>query len=98
MALATYLQEGTPCDLKGGKLVIGFSKENSFARDFLNSKDNLKFIDELFTETLSMPISIELKVIEKENTSAKQEEPVVKSALEMFGGRVVKEWPNAQKK
>ena len=29
--------------------------------------------------------------------SALLEEPVVRAALEMFGGKVVKEWPNAQK-
>jgi len=97
MALATYLQEGTPCEFKAGRLVIGFSKENIFAKDFLNTKESLKLIEELFSEKLNAPISVGLKIIEKSGSDIKQEEPVVRTALEMFGGKVVKEWPNAQK-
>jgi len=97
MALATYLQEGTPCEFKGGKLVIGFSKENTFARDCLNSKENLKFIEELFSEKLNASISVNFKIVDKVSSGIKQEEPVVRTALEMFGGKVIKEWPNAQK-
>ena len=97
MALATYLQEGTPCEFKGGRLVIGFSKENIFAKDFLNSKENLKFLDDLFSEKLNASIFVSFKIVEKADSVVKQEEPVVRSALEMFGGKVVKEWPNAQK-
>jgi len=97
IALATYLQEGTPCEFKTGRLVIGFSKENAFARDCLNSKENLKLIEELFSEKLNAPVSVSFKIVEKADAGVKQEEPVVRSALEMFGGKVIKEWPNAQK-
>jgi DNA polymerase-3 subunit gamma/tau len=97
MALATYLQDGTPCEFKAGRLVIGFSKENTFAKDSLNSKENLKFLEELFSEKLNAPVNINFKTIEKADSGIKQEEPVVRTALEMFGGKVVKEWPNAQK-
>ncbi len=97
MALATYLQDGTPQEFKNGKLVIVFSKENAFACDCLNSKENLKFIDALFTEKLNTQVNMHFKVIEKHAANIKQEEPVVRTALEMFGGKVVKEWPNAQK-
>jgi len=97
MALASYLQEGMPCEFKAGRLVIGFSKENSFAKDCLESKENLKFIDELFSEKLNTSIYVNFKIIEKAAAGIKTEEPVVRTALEMFGGKVVKEWPNAQK-
>jgi len=97
MALATYLQEGTPCEFKAGRLVIGFSKENTFAKDCLNTKENLKFIDELFSEKLNAPVNVNFKTVEKAHAAVKQDEPVVRTALEMFGGKVVKEWPNAQK-
>jgi hypothetical protein len=95
MALASYLQEGTPCEFKGGKLVIGFSKENTFACDCLSSKENSRFIEELFSERLNIPVTVNFKIVDKVGST--QEEPVVRSALEMFGGKVVKEWPNAQK-
>jgi len=97
MALATYLQEGMPCEFKAGRLVIGFSKENTFAKDCLNTKENLKFIEEAFSEKLNASITVNFKIIDKVDVVVKQEEPVVKTALEMFGGKVVKEWPNAQK-
>ena len=97
MALATYLQEGMPSEFKANRLVIGFSKENVFAKDFLDSKENLRCIEEVFSEKLNAPVAVVLKMMEKADPGIKQEEPVVKSALEMFGGKVVKEWPNAQK-
>jgi hypothetical protein len=97
MALATYLQDGTPCEFKEGRLVIGFAKENTFAKDCLNTKDNLRFIEDLFSEKLNATVSVSFKTIEKASADIKHEEPVVKSALETFGGKVVKEWPNAQK-
>ena len=97
MALATYLQEGTPCEFKAGRLVIGFSKENTFAKDCLSSKENSRFIEDLFSEKLNSPTTVTFKIVEKEGFTKKPEEPVVKSALEMFGGKVIKEWPNAQK-
>jgi DNA polymerase-3 subunit gamma/tau len=97
MALATYLQEGTPCEFKNGKLVIGFTKESTFARDCLNSKENLRFLEELFSKKLNASILVDFKIVEKADSAIKQEEPVVRTALEMFGGKVIKEWPNAQK-
>jgi DNA polymerase-3 subunit gamma/tau len=97
MALATYLQEGTPCEFKSGKLVIGFPKENTFARDCLNTKENLKFIEELFSEKLNAPVVVIFKTVDKIDAGIKQEDPVVRTALEMFGGKVVKEWPNVKK-
>jgi DNA polymerase-3 subunit gamma/tau len=97
MSLATYLQEGTPCGFKAGRLMIGFGQGNGFAKDFLSSKDNLRFIENLFSEMLGNSVGIDLKTIEKEAAAPKHEEPVVKSALETFGGKVVKEWPNAKK-
>jgi DNA polymerase-3 subunit gamma/tau len=97
MALATYLQEGSPCELKSGRLVIGFAKESSFAQEFLNAKENIKLIEDLFSERLGGEIFVTFKTVDKSLSAPKQEEPVVKAALEMFRGKVVKQWPNEQK-
>jgi len=97
MALATYLQEGAPHEFKAGRLTIGFPKESSFAKDYLNTKENVRFIEGVFSEKLNTTIVVSYKTAEKEEAVVRQQEPVVKSALEMFGGKVVKEWPNAQK-
>lgn len=98
MALATYLQDGMPNEFKSGKLIIGFSKANAFSCDTLSAKDNLRFIENLLSETLNQTVSIVFKIVEHDVSGAIHEEPVVRSALQMFGGKVVKEWPNAQKK
>ena len=97
MSLATYLQEGAPCEFKAGRLVIGFAEGSKFAKESLDTKENLKFLEGAFSEKLNAPILVSLKIVEKAGPGVKQEEPVVRSALEMFGGKVVKEWPNAQK-
>ncbi len=97
MALATYLQDGTPLEFKAGRLTIGFAKENAFAKECLNSKENLKLIEDIFAEKINASVMITFKIIEKADTVVKEQEPVVTSALQMFGGKVVKEWPNAQK-
>jgi len=97
MALATYLQDGMPCEFKQGRLTIAFAKENTFAKECLDTKENLRFIEEVFSEKLNVPVSVNFKIADKVAGSVKQEEAVVKATLEMFGGKVVKEWPNAQK-
>ncbi|MDE1920421.1 MAG: DNA polymerase III subunit gamma/tau [Candidatus Omnitrophica bacterium] len=96
MAVATYLQEGAPCEFKAGRLVIAFPKESVFAKDCLNTKENLKFLEELFSERLNCPVSISFKTAEKSAPVIKQEEPAVRAALEAFGGKVVREWPNTR--
>jgi hypothetical protein len=97
MALATYLQEGTPCEFKQGTLTVCFTKENTFAKESLDRKENVKFIEGVFSEKLNASIIVNFKIADKLAPVIKQEEAVVKSALEMFGGKVVKEWPNGQK-
>ena len=97
MALATYLQDGMPCEFNQGRLTIAFTKENAFAKECLDSKENLKFIEEVFSEKLNAPIFVNFKIVDKAGGGVKHQEAVVKATLEMFGGKVVKEWPNEQK-
>jgi DNA polymerase-3 subunit gamma/tau len=97
MSLATYLQEGVPCEFQGGKLVVGFSKENAFALESLTNKENTRFLEDVFSEKLNEPMSIIFKVMDKGGAQSKLEEPVIKSVLQTFGGKVVKEWPNTKK-
>ena len=97
MALATYLQEGVPYEFKQGRLTIALAKENAFAKECLESKENLKFLEEVFSEKLNIPVFVNFKIVNKTEDGIKQQEGVVKTTLEMFGGKVVKEWPNGQK-
>ncbi len=90
MSVATFLQEGSPFELKGSRLTIAFSKEAGFQKEALEHKENLQLLEKVFSEKLQGKVSIELKVIE--NYKPEDEEPIVKSALKTFKGKVVNKW------
>ena len=92
MSLATYLQDGIPYAFKDGKLTIGFNKDHKFQMECLSTKENVALIEKVLTERFGATIFVQAKIVE--GVPVKQEEPVVKNALKMFGGEVVKEWHN----
>ncbi len=94
MSLATYLQDGVPHSFKEGKLTIAFAKDHSFQKECLEQKENSLLIEQVFSQKLGAPIFIGFKIADltASSASAEPEEPVLKNALEMFGGKVVKEW------
>ncbi len=93
MSMATYLQDGFPSSYKDGKLVIGFTNDHSFAMEFVGAKDNLIIIEKVISERFNTPVGVSVRI--DDGATKKVEAPVVKNVLEMFGGEVVKEWPNA---
>ncbi len=92
MSLATYLQDANPHIFKDGVLTVGFLKEHHFAKESLEIKDNLALVEKIFSEKLGKTIRIALKVINE--SIPKEDQPVVRDALHMFGGKIVKEWHN----
>ena len=90
--MATYLQEGFPSTYKEGRLTIGFTKDHVFAMEFVAAKENVAIIEKVIQERFKAPITVTVRI--DDTMPKKVEEPVVKNALEMFGGEVVKEWPN----
>lgn len=92
MSLATYLQEANPSSFKDGFLTIGFLKEHRFAKESLDVKDNMFLVEKIFTEQLGSTIHLTVKFIDE--SIPKESQPIVDDALNMFGGKVVKEWHN----
>lgn len=92
MSVATFLQDGVPHAYKDGKLTIGFTPEHAFQMQCLSAKESLALIEKVLSERLGGNIIIALKAIE--GSSIKEDAPLVKNALEMFGGEVIKEWHN----
>lgn len=92
MSVATYLQDGTPIACINGTITVGFTKDHAFQMDCLSTKDNLALIEKVLQERFGGPMTVALKTVAA--LPAKKDEPVVKNVLEMFGGEVVKEWPN----
>ena len=97
MSLATYLREASPCGYKDGELAIGFLPANTFGKNSVGSKDNLALVEKAFSAKLSRRINVMLKTIDESQAPAKESQPIVKDAIEMFGGKVVKEWHNESK-
>ena len=92
MSVATYLQDGMPYAFKDGSLTIGFNKDHQFQMECLSSKDNMNLIAKVLADRWGGNIGIKLSVVDA--VHEKQDEPVVKNVLEMFGGEVIKEWHN----
>jgi hypothetical protein len=95
MSLATYLQDANACAYKDGKLTIGFVKDQKFAKESLETKDNALLVEKAFSEKLGQKIHIVFTYIE--GSIPKESQPIVQDAIEMFGGKVVKEWHNETK-
>ena len=92
MSLATYLQEANANVFKDGTLTLGFLKEHRFAKETLEIKENQLIVEKIFTEKLGRTIHLVFKLIEE--SIPKEAQPIVEDALNMFGGKVVKEWHN----
>jgi DNA polymerase-3 subunit gamma/tau len=92
MSVASYLQEGTPNEFKDQTLTVAFSKEHSFHKEALEEKQNTILIDRIFSQKLKTQIYVRFKLIQE--TLEKQEDGVVKTALDMFKGKVVNRWHN----
>jgi len=94
MSVATYLQEGVPSEVidKGNfiRLVIGFSAKAAFQKECLETKENRKLIESIFSEKLCRTVSVDFVVVH--NYVPQEDEPVVKAALETFNGKVVSKW------
>ncbi|MDD5409295.1 MAG: DNA polymerase III subunit gamma/tau [Candidatus Omnitrophica bacterium] len=92
MSVSTYLSEGEPTKVQGNILTVAFPKNYSLYKESLEKKENRALIEKAASELCNTELRINFILA----AQAKQEQdarsnPFVKSALEMFGGRVVKE-------
>jgi DNA polymerase-3 subunit gamma/tau len=91
MSIATYLNEGEPIKIQGDLLTVALPKTCSLHKETLEKRENKGLIEKAFQEVNRVPLrtvfilSEEVKRVEEENHA------FIKSALDMFNGRVVKE-------
>ncbi|MFA5389299.1 MAG: DNA polymerase III subunit gamma/tau [Candidatus Omnitrophota bacterium] len=101
MSISTYLAEGEPDSAKGNVVMIGFPKEFSLHREVLEEKQNKDAIEKALSQIMDTPVRINFIATDrkpKEPASASSEikeemkakEPVIDSALNIFGGRIFK--------
>ena len=93
MSAATYLQEGSPLLFSDeGLLTIGFSKEYLFHKESLETKENVSIVEEAFTNKLKTKVFVKYVISDDNVKSEKQEDSNVKSAIDVFGGKVMSRW------
>ncbi|MFA6350449.1 MAG: DNA polymerase III subunit gamma/tau [Candidatus Omnitrophota bacterium] len=92
ISVASYLGEGTPIKLEKNNLTISFPKNYSLHKESLEMKENKPLIEKTFSEILKANLKVNFILAKEE--SVKNDisfHPVVRSALDMFNGRVIKE-------
>lgn len=91
MSVATYLNEGTPTKVENTILTVALPKDYSLHKESLEKKENKAIIEKAVSELFNTNLRINFilsQEIAKENN---EDDPFIKSALETFNGRVVKE-------
>ncbi|MEW6100758.1 MAG: DNA polymerase III subunit gamma/tau [Candidatus Omnitrophota bacterium] len=92
ISAATYLSEGEPLKIQGGALTVSFPKDLSLHKESLEKKENKAIIEKCICGILN--VSLRVNFILSQEVRQKQngdDDPFIKSALDMFGGRVIKE-------
>jgi len=94
VSAAHYLEEGKPAKTVGSVLTIGFPKRASFHREALERKENHLLLEKLWTEILGQDIKINFILTndepEPQKPSDDSADPLLKSALDTFKGRIVR--------
>jgi len=92
MSVSTYLSEGEPTKVQGDLVTVAFPKSCSLHKESLDRKENKAMVEKAVSELCNADLRLNFILVAdmQQNTEARSN-PFVKSALDMFGGRVVKE-------
>jgi len=92
MSAATYLDDGIPTKLENNILTVSFPINYSLHKESLERKENKAIIEKMFSELLNANIRVNFtlskEVAQKNGYEANS---FIKSALDAFNGRVIKE-------
>jgi len=92
MSVSTYLSEGEPDKIHANTLTVSFPKNYSLHKESLEEKDNRDLVEKIISELCHAQIRLNfILVAQAKHDHSAHDHPFIKSALEMFGGRVVKE-------
>lgn len=103
MSISSYLSEGEPDFVKGGIIHVAFPKELNFHREVLEENRNKTSIEAALSQIMDVPVKLqfvatdrELKKPEPEDPPSlskeelKKKEPIIDSAINIFGGKILK--------
>ncbi|OGX44329.1 MAG: DNA polymerase III, subunit gamma and tau [Omnitrophica WOR_2 bacterium RIFCSPLOWO2_12_FULL_51_8] len=92
ISAAAYLSEGEPFKVQGNVLTVSFPKNYSLHKESLEARDNRAIIEKSVSDLLNVNLRVnfilseELKQGEDDRNNS-----FIKTALEMFDGRVIRE-------
>ncbi len=100
MSVASYMAEGEPLSFKNGVALIAFPQKYNFHKETLEVADNKKLIEKHLSALLGAEVLIEFQMVKEvsvkkagafaaEAPASPEVDNAVKSAMNMFGGRVV---------
>ncbi len=97
--LGAALQIGKPSALDGKRLILSFPGDENFHKEFAERGNNKKLIEQELQVIFGVPLTVELVIEKNSPLPASQnqtvsspnsvDDPLVKSALEIFSGRVI---------
>ncbi|MGI6038503.1 MAG: DNA polymerase III subunit gamma/tau [Limnochordia bacterium] len=94
--LQALLREGRPVSFQDGLLVVEFPEDKAFHKASLEQGSNREFAEKVFSRLLGGAVKLELCFAEERPEAATKDnggildEPAVKAAMELFGGKVIK--------
>lgn len=92
ISVATYLNEGSPLKVEKNILTIAFPKNYSLHKESLERKENKAIIEKTLSEILKTSLKINFILTqEKVQLDNHVDNPLIKTALQTFNGRVIKE-------
>ncbi len=91
MSVATYLNEVDLVKIQDNILTLSFPKNCSFHKESMEAKDNKDTIEKKLSDLFKTSIRVIFILSQEEKHAVdSHEHPAVKSALDMFNGRVIK--------
>ncbi|MFY9402001.1 MAG: DNA polymerase III subunit gamma/tau [Candidatus Omnitrophota bacterium] len=93
ISAANYLSQGEPFNLKGDLLTVAFPKSYSFYKESLERKENREIVERNLASILNTRLRVTF-VFHSEDLKNKPEDSggsFIRSVMDVFGGRVVKE-------
>lgn len=92
ISVASYLNEGAPCDLNGNELTIVFPRNCSLHKETLEEKINRNLIEKKLAELFHTGLKLNYVLSQEEkHPEDSLHHPIVQSAMDMFNARVIKE-------
>jgi DNA polymerase-3 subunit gamma/tau len=92
MSVSTYLSEGQPVKVSGNIITVAFPKSCSLHKESLESKENKAIIEKVASQLCNVDLRVKfILVADMQQNTDSRSNPFIQSALDMFGGRVIRE-------